>query len=558
MLDETKKLDIIEAEIVEPVVGQDNVVEVIGGVREFPRFLPKSPSDYPKDYDQNVEFRLGLVAKAEKSGEIQGLLNGICADDILFWVNCFAMTYNPRKTPSTLPFLTYAYEDTLILELVEAVRSQKDILIEKSRDMGVTWCVLLVYTWFWQFHGEGQDFLVGSRKEQYIDVVGNMDTLMEKVRFLIRNQPKWMRPKGFDFKTHSNYMRILNPATKSTITGEATNNNFSRGGRRRSIFMDEFAFWECDQSAWRASADSSNSRIAVSTPYGYNNQFAKLRHSGSINVKTLHWKLHPEKDQEWYDNECKRRNNDSVEIAQELDINYEGSEQGVLFDFNEMKKAVRNEPVMSQDRKVVALDPAGEGKDEAVFYVNNNGNIVERKFIAKSNGMELAAEALAFITKYRAQVFICDAIGSDVISIVNSLLGRNENNVKVIAFKSSEKAKDPIKYYNRRDEIYHQACLQMKSGNVGMDDDYTLMKQLNATKYKTDNGRIYITPKEEIKEKVGSSPDRADAWVLSVEGLKYTHSAREVKNAEPYRHNMGIIDSVRSGEEYGSWGDLSD
>lgn len=546
-------------EVVEPVVGQDDVVEIIGGVRETPRFMPKSADDYPRTYDQNVEFRLGLVAKAQKNGEIQGLINSICADNILFWVNCFAMTYNPRKTPSTLPFLTYPYEDKLILELVDAVRNQKDMLIEKSRDMGVTWCVLLVYTWFWQFHGEGQDFLVGSRKEQYIDVVGNMDTLMEKVRFLIRNQPRWMRPAGFDFKQHSNYMRILNPATKSTITGEATNNNFSRGGRRRSIFMDEFAFWECDQSAWRASADSSNCRIVVSTPFGYNNQFAKLRHSGgSIDVKTLHWRLHPEKDQAWYDNECKRRNNDAVEIAQELDINYEGSEQGVLFDFNEMKKAVRNEPVMSHDRKVVALDPAGLGKDEAVFYVSNNGNIVERKFIAKSTGMELGAEAVSLISKYKAQVFICDSIGSDVISIVTTLLGKNERNVKVVSFKSNEKAKDPVKYFNRRDEIYHQAALQMKSGNVSMDDDYTLMKQLNATKYKTDNGRIYVTPKEEIKEKIGTSPDRADAWVLAVEGLKFTHSASEVREAEPYRNNFSMANEVHSDQVYGNWRDILD
>lgn len=518
-------------------------------------FFPKSPDDYPKDYEANVEFRLNLVAKAQKSGEIQGLLYSLCSDNILFWVNCFTMTYNPRKSPSTLPFLTYAYEDKLILELVDAVKNQKDILIEKSRDMGVTWCVLLVYTWFWQFHGEGQDFLVGSRKEQYIDVVGNMDTLMEKVRFLIRNQPRWMRPAGFDMKTHSNYMRILNPASKSTITGEATNNNFSRGGRRRSIFMDEFAFWECDQAAWRASADSTNSRVVVSTPFGYNNQFAKLRHSGAIKVETLHWRLHPEKDEAWYQNERLRRNNDEVEIAQELDINYEGSEQGILFDFSEMKKAVRNEPVMSQDRKVVALDPAGLGKDEAVFYVSNNGNIVERKFIPKSNDMELAAESVSLITKYKAQVFICDSIGSGVISIVSSLLGRNERNVKCVAFKSNEKAKDKVKYFNRRDEIYHQAALAMKSGNVGMDDDYTLMKQLNATKYKTDNGRIYVTPKEEIKEKVGSSPDRADAWVLSVEGLCYTHSAAEARVQTPWRNNFALQE-VRSDEVYGDWGDI--
>jgi uncharacterized membrane protein (DUF106 family) len=67
------------------------------------------------------------------------------------------MTYNPRKNPSTIPFITYAYEDKLILELVDAIHNQNEILVEKSRDMGVTWCVLLVFAWFWQFKGEGFD-----------------------------------------------------------------------------------------------------------------------------------------------------------------------------------------------------------------------------------------------------------------------------------------------------------------------------------------------------------------------------------------------------------------
>jgi len=44
---------------------------------------------------------------------------------------------------------------------------------------------------------------------------------------------------------------------------------------------------------------------------------------------TLHWALHPEKDQVWYENECKRRTEDAV--ARELDINYALSVSGKVF-----------------------------------------------------------------------------------------------------------------------------------------------------------------------------------------------------------------------------------
>ena len=532
--------------------------EVVQDIVEVVDVIPAPEPDLemiPKDYFKNVERRAKLLTKCLKSNELKSLQYQMCKQDILYWVNIFCCTYNPRKTPSVIPFITYEYEDKLLLDLVDSIRNQKDILIDKSRDMGVTWCVLAAFTWFWQFHGEGQDFLVGSRKEQYIDVVGNMDTLIEKVRFLIKNQPRWMIPYGFDWKSHSNYMRILNPHTKSTITGEATNNNFSRGGRRRAIFFDEFAFWECDQMAWRASADSSNCRILVSTPFGFNNQFAKLRWSDPpvMKMTSLHWRLHPEKDQAWYENECRRRNNDSVEIAQELDINYEGSAEGVMFEFSDLKNSVKNEPLPSIDRIVLVCDPAGEGEDEAVFYVSNNGSITERKFIAKSTDTQLAAEAIMLIQKHKVQVFMADSIGNSVIDFTIQLLGKNERGVKCVKFKSSEKARDPIAYFNRRDEVYHLAAQAMKSGNVACDDDYTLQKQLNATKYKKDNGRIYISSKEEVKEFVHSSPDRADAWVLIPEALRLTHSRHEVEQRDHFRKQFNR--EVQSDDVYGDWGD---
>lgn len=535
----------VVAEVVIPEATAIPVPEIIQDA-PIPEMIPKNEAD-------NIKRRFKLIHHCAKTPELRPIQYRMCQQDIIYWVNIFAATYDPRKNPSTIPFITYPYEDKLLLDLVESIRTQKDILIEKSRDMGVTWCVVLAFTWFWNFQGEGFDFLVGSRKEQYIDTIGNMDTIMEKVRFLIRNMPTWMRPKGFDFKTHSNYLKIVNPDTKATITGEATNNNFSRSGRRRAIFFDEFAFWECDQQAWRASADASNCRIVVSTPCGFNNQFAKLRHSGSIRVETLHWRLHPEKDQAWYDNECKRRSFDAVEIAQELDINYEGSEEGVMFEFAALKSAVHSDPVMSRDRIVVVCDPAGEGEDEAVFYVSNNGAIVERKFIAQSNDPQLAAEAFLLISKWKAQVFEADSIGNSVVDLVVQLLGKNERGVKCIKFKSSEKAKDQVAYFNRRDEVYHRASIAMKTGAVAIDDDYTLMKQLNATKYKKDNGRIYITSKEDVKEVIKTSPDRADAWVLIHDALTYTHSRHEVEVAQPFRKR--VLEEIRSGEEYGSWGD---
>ncbi len=515
---------------------------------------------YPSNQDENQTYRMKLLMGASNNIQAMSVLHDRCREDVLFWINSFVYTYNPRKIPSMIPFITYKYQDDFILDLVDHIEKQKDILVDKSRDMGVSWCVLAVYTWFWLFKPQGYDFLCGSRKEQYVDKIGDMDTLIQKIRFMLENIPKWLLPKGFEVKNNATYMKLVNTASGNTITGEATNPNFSRGGRRRSIFFDEFAFWESDAAAWRSSADTTNCRIAVSTPYGYNNHFAKLRFSKSVDVTTLHWKLHPEKNDAWYSNECVRRNYDTVEIAQELDISYEGSEEGVLFDWDSMNKAKKFNRELSIDRIVMAIDPATTGDDAAVIYIANNGGIVLKRKIEDNSkdpiqaGKVLAAEAVLLIKKHNVQVVIGDAIGNDILTLISTLLGNSS--VKIVVFKSSEKASDVAKYYNRRAELYDNAASAMRSGNLQVDDDYALMKQLSATKFKKKNGRIIIIPKEEIKIVAGESPNEADAWALIPEAMKLTHSRREVEYQNVYRKRKNH-EYVVSGSEYGDWQDTS-
>ena len=541
---------------------------------------------YAKDLTTNLNQRFKMVASCANEPSNQALINERCTNDIIFWTNMFVWTYNPRLEMAVTPFITYPFQDELLEKLVDKILNGGDILIDKSRDMGVSWCSLIPFTWCWLFKGEGMDFLCGSRKEQYVDKIGDMATLLQKIRFILENLPAWMRPKGFCIKDNATYMKIINPVTKSVITGEATNNNFSRGGRQRAILLDEFAFWDVDAPAWRSSADTTECRIAVSTPEGFNNHFAKLRHSGSIEVVSLHWTRHPDKAKDayhtstkepvefkdafnlwsvhkdlvrspWYDREISRRNNDTVAIAQELDISYEGSAEGVWFEWDVMNRAKGLDIPLSAERRVLTFDPAGEGKDEAVIYVSNNGAIAQSRFIPKCTPSELGAEIVSLAYKYKVQVIMGDAIGNDVLEMVKILLGRNETRIKLVAFKSSEKAENTAKFFNKRAEMYHNACEALKTGQIEIEDDYTLQKQLSATKYIKKNGRIIAIPKEEIKGTCGTSPDRADAWAMIPAALKLTYSVTETSYRQKYRLQTedGLEDNYSN---YGSWGDMVD
>ena len=305
---------------------------------------------YPKDYRANLSRRREILLKAKTDLVYRAKVKEFFHRDILFAFNLFFYTLDVRRRPfHHQPFCTYPYQDEAILLIVRSIEEGKDIPTEKSRDMGVSWMVILIFLWFWLKPEGGADFLLGSRIEDYVDKKGDMRTLLEKARYGFYKLPKWLRPKGFNKKIHDNFMKLSNPETGATITGESNNKNFSTGGRYLAVLFDEFAKWEMtDEFAWMAAGDATPCRIPVSTPFGVGGKYYEII-TGATSKIRLHWSLHPKKGagaycvwprsqaaidawdgraeywvrSPWYDEESLRRTED--EIAQELDISYLGA-----------------------------------------------------------------------------------------------------------------------------------------------------------------------------------------------------------------------------------------
>jgi len=324
-------------------------------------------ADYPKTYSENMKLRAKILKRAARDLEYRAYVKELFYKDPLFAFNVFFFTLDTRKRPfHKQPFCTYPFQDRAILDIIEAIETGRnplkkyDLPIEKSRDMGVSWLLIGVYTWIWLNPEGGADFLLGSQKFEFVDAKGNPRTLFEKIRFLLYNLPKWLQPKGFKKNDHDNSARIINPETGASITGESNTDTFSTAGRYASAGYDEFAKWkDTDESAWVAGGDASPCRIPVSTAFGAAGKFYDLVTSGRPKIR-LHWSLHPEKAAEaycrwprspeedltidapvrspWFDNECLRR--DAKEIAQELEMDYIGA-GGLVFDGPNQMQRIR-------------------------------------------------------------------------------------------------------------------------------------------------------------------------------------------------------------------------
>lgn len=247
--------------------------------------------------------------------------------DPVFFINNYLKTFDPRPEayPHDIDFILYPFQEDYVLGLVKAIETGHDIFDEKSRDMGASWLSLAVRFWMWLF-ADGYQSLLGSRKEEYVDS-GTYKSLFGKLDYFIRTiKDPLLLPKGFNIKKHRTYMRLINPANGNVIEGESSNKNFSRAGRYKDILYDEFGFWPDARSSWTAGGDATRCRHAVTTPPDEPSYAKSLRFSDKIKIRTFHWRLHPNKDDKWYEYEKSRRTEE--EVLHEIDISWEYSGVG--------------------------------------------------------------------------------------------------------------------------------------------------------------------------------------------------------------------------------------
>lgn len=348
------------------------------------------------------------------------------ADFIEHWCD----TYDPRLASSTrpayMPFVLFKRQRELIDFLYQGISSENDLLIEKCRDMGATWLAGAASVHIWRFI-DGASIGWGSRKEQLVDKLGDADSIFEKVRILIRRLPVEFWPIGFKPEDHMPFMRILNPANGSTITGES-GDNIGRGGRKLMYFKDESAHYERPEKIEAALSDNTRVQIDISSVNGLGNVFHRRRESGidwtpgmqMITGKTyvfvMDWRDHPQKTVDWYE---QRRNKFESEglshiFAQEVDRNYAASVDGVIIDPKWIRAAIDAHVKLNFDdegRFVAALDVADEGGDKNALVIRKGPILKSAAAWGDGDTGETARRAVGAVKPFAPIELNYDSVG---------------------------------------------------------------------------------------------------------------------------------------------------
>jgi phage terminase large subunit len=474
--------------------------------------------DFKKpDYATAYRWRADRLARIRAmSPEEFGMVWTFYRDNPAQWVTDWGLTFDPRNVeiglPAVVPFLLFKRQEEFFTWLYERWRNREDGLVEKSRDMGISWLCVAAAVHMWTFHA-GTVVGFGSRKEEYVDKLGDPKSLFWKVRQFIDLLPVEFRPRGYQPKAHAPHMRIQNPDSGAVIVGEA-GDNIGRGNRTSLYLKDESAFYERPDAIDAALSQTSNCKIDLSTPNGNGNAFYRKRHSGRIPVFTFHWRDDPRKDDAWYDRQVATL--DSVIVAQEINIDYNASTNNAWINGESFDAAFKLGPgdVQALGPKIIGVDAAHFGDDESVIRLRRGRVSPPALHCAKLDGPDLAGRVADFADNYDGVDAIVIELDGPGVSCYDALKRHPKYGAVTVGVHTGARMNNG-KDFNLRAKAWRGMRDWLEAGPVSVDRDDKLKSQACAMKYGYKDGLLLMQSKKEYKKEMQCSPDRADGLMLT-------------------------------------------
>lgn len=440
------------------------------------------------------------------------------------FIHDWGCTFDPRLVElgieATVPFLLFPKQEEFIDWVVARWKGRENGVVEKSRDMGASWLSVAIATWMWIFH-PGMVVGFGSRKEEYVDKIGDPKSLFWKVRTFIGLLPPEFRPPGYDEAKHAPFMRIVNPDTGGAIVGEA-GDNIGRGNRAGIYFVDEAAFLEHPDAVDAALSQTTNCRIDISTPNGEGNPFWRKRFGGKYPVFVFDWRDDPRKDDAWYAKQ--EINLEPHVVAAEIDRNYSASVMNAFIPAELVTEAMQRGPadVKPMGGYRFGLDVARFGDDKTVLTVRRGRVAIAQHSWGKADSQHTAARARQIIkqfTEHPEQIAV-DGTGGWGSGVVDTLRGwypgKRQPNGKVqeiVVEVNVSTRMDNGADYNVRAFMWREMRDWLASASIPNDQE--LRADLTAIRYGYKAGELLLESKDDLKARGVKSPDRGDSLALT-------------------------------------------
>lgn len=209
------------------------------------------------------------------------------------------------------------------------------------------------------------------------------------------------------------------------------------------------------------------------------------------------------------------------------------SSEDQLIALSWIEEAARRDAFGTEKR--LGIDVARFGDDRTVYTILEGNNV-------KSQIAENKKDLMHIVGKI---IYIMEAEKIDTVAIDDAGLGGGvtdrlrEQNITVNAINGGESAIEKEKFFNRRTELWWNLREWIKSEGV-IPNDLNLFADLTSPKFSyTSKGQIKLESKDEIRKRLGRSPDFGDSLAialaaqkqLGLQWIEWSESARPLARA---------------------------
>ena len=385
-----------------------------------------------------------------------------CATDPTYFLGKYGIIQHPVK--GKVNFNLYDFQEK---SLKSFMKHDYNIVL-KARQLGLSTLTAGYALWMMTFQQDKNILVIATKQE-------TAKNLVTKVRVMHANLPGWLKqPCVEDNKLSLRYKN------GSQIKAVASSEESGRSEALSLLIIDEAAFIDKIDTIWGAAQQTlatGGRALVISTPNGVGNFFHKTwigaeDGTNDFNFIKLHWSVHPERGQEWRDEQDKLLGPSLA--AQECDCDFITSGRGVIDGLllEKMKESSVREPIEKRgiDSNYWIWQPP-----------NYTKNYVVSADVSRGDGTDYSAfhiidvESLEQVAEYKGKISTQD-FGNMLVNVAseynNALLVVENNNIGWAAIQQVIDREYPNLFYTSKDlqyvDVQHQITNKYRSQERNM------------------------------------------------------------------------------------------
>ena len=385
-----------------------------------------------------------------------------CAQDPVYFLGKYGIIQHPVR--GKVNFNLYDFQE----KSLESFMQHDYNIVLKARQLGLSTLTAGYALWMMTFQQDKNILVIATKQE-------TAKNLVTKVRVMHANLPGWLKqPCVEDNKLSLRYKN------GSQIKAVASSEESGRSEALSLLIIDEAAFIDKIDTIWGASQQTlatGGRALVISTPNGVGNFFHKTwigaeDGTNDFNFIKLHWSVHPERGQEWR-NEQDKLLGPSL-AAQECDCDFITSGRGVIDGLllENLKESSVREPIEKRgiDSNYWIWQPP-----------NYTKNYVVSADVSRGDGTDYSAfhiidvESLEQVAEYKGKISTQD-FGNMLVNVAseynNALLVVENNNIGWAAIQQVIDREYPNLFYTSKDlqyvDVQHQITNKYRSQERNM------------------------------------------------------------------------------------------